>query len=230
MKRSEIPTDLNGMHVGELEVIEFSYRGAKSKQYWKCKCHACGAYKDVLRQNLLTGVVRTCGCQRGFYNYNRRKVNTYDLSGEYGIGFTSKGEQFLFDLEDFEKIKKYNWHISSDGYVKCSTPNISLHRLVMNVIDSSLEVDHVHHVKSDNRKTELRIVTTSQNQMNQTPRKHSSPCTGVSWHKKKNAWIAQISLNGKLKYLGIYKDLEDAIKARKEAEKQYFGDYMYNAI
>lgn len=229
MKKNTIPTDLIGFKSGYLEAIEFSYRGKQSKQYWKCKCYACGKYKDVLRQNLLTGVVKTCGCRKGFYNYNKRKVNTYDLSGEYGIGYTSKGETFLFDLEDYEKISSYNWYINQDGYVKCSTPNMFLHRFVMNVTESNLEVDHIHHNIADNRKAELRIVTTSQNQMNQLPRKHSSPYKGISWHKNKKAWIAQISLNGKLKYLGIYKDLQDAIDARKRAEKEYFGDYCYQS-
>jgi len=159
----------------------------------------------------------------------KRNVNTYNLSGEYGIGYTSKGEPFLFDLEDYEKISVYNWYLNQNGYIKCSCPEMFLHRYVMNVKDSKLEVDHIHHNKTDNRKSELRVVTNSQNQMNQLPRKHSSPYTGVSWHKNKNAWIAQISLEGKLKYLGIYKNLEDAINARKKAEKEYFGDYCYQS-
>ena len=38
--------------------------------------------------------------------------NVYDLSGEYGIGYTLKGEEFYFDLEDYDKIKDYCWHIN----------------------------------------------------------------------------------------------------------------------
>lgn len=38
-------------------------------------------------------------------------MNTYDLSGEYGIGYTTKGEEFWFDLEDYDKIKSiYSGH------------------------------------------------------------------------------------------------------------------------
>ena len=36
---------------------------------------------------------------------NKITSNVYDLSGEYGIGYTAKGEKFLFDKDDFEKIK-----------------------------------------------------------------------------------------------------------------------------
>lgn len=37
-------------------------------------------------------------------NHNCKIFNKYDLSGEYGIGYTSKGEEFYFDLEDYKKM------------------------------------------------------------------------------------------------------------------------------
>ena len=156
-------------------------------------------------------------------------INKYDLSGEYGIGYTSKREEFWFDLEDYDKIKQYNWYITKSGYVRSQSHNkqTDMHRLVMNVSDSDIMIDHIFHKKYDNRKSQLRIVTNSQNQMNKKPLLHSSPCTGVSWHKKREAWIAQIGINGKLIYLGISKILEEAIKMRKAAEIKYFGEYNY---
>ena len=37
-----------------------------------------------------------------------KKYNRYDLSGEYGIGWTTNTNHvFYFDLEDYEKIKDY---------------------------------------------------------------------------------------------------------------------------
>ena len=41
-------------------------------------------------------------------------------------------------------------------------------------------------------------------------------------------WIANIRIDGKTKYLGCYEDKEDAIKARKEAEDKYYGEYSYD--
>ena len=40
-------------------------------------------------------------------------------------------------------------------------------------------------------------------------------------------WKAEIYCNGKSIYLGVYKEKEDAIKARKEAEEKYFGEFTY---
>ena len=46
---------------------------------------------------------------------------------------------------------------------------------------------------------------------------------GVSWNGKEKKWIANITLKGKRIYLGIYADLEEAIRIRKEAEESYFS-------
>ena len=155
-------------------------------------------------------------------------MNIYNLTGEYGIGYTTRGEEFYFDLEDFYKIKNYTWYIDSKGYVKKSNPDFRMHRLVMNVFDPNIMIDHIYHKKYDNRKSQLRIVTNSQNQMNRDiPSQNISGFRGISWHKNKKAWIAQIGLDGKLKYLGLYKNINDAISARIEAEKYYFGEYNY---
>lgn len=155
-------------------------------------------------------------------------MNTYDLSGKYGIGYTQNGKFFYFDLEDYEIIKNYNWYIDTKGYVKTSNPDLRMHRLVLGISDSSIMIDHIYHKKYDNRKSQLRVVTNSQNQMNRgIPIHNQTGFRGVSWHKRKNAWISQIGLDGKLKYLGIFKDFNDAIKARLDAERYYFGEYNF---
>jgi hypothetical protein len=155
-------------------------------------------------------------------------MNTYDLNGDFGIGYTYKGEEFYFDLEDYDKIKDYHWFIDPQGYVRTSNPSRRMHRIILGLNDSNIMVDHIHHKKFDNRKSELRIATNSQNQMNRDiPSQNKSGFRGVSWHKNKNAWIVQIGINGKLKYIGIFKDIEDAISARLDAEKYYFGEYNF---
>ena len=55
-----------------------------------------------------------------------KKYNTYDLTGEYGIGYTSKDEEFYFDLEDYDKIKDYCWRITMQGYVRAYSPKTKI--------------------------------------------------------------------------------------------------------
>lgn len=220
-------TDLIGYKVGFLTVIRFDHMDNNSKQYWLCHCDACQNDTIKRRDVILSGKICACGCMSGRKNKSNGLLkNQYNLCGEYGIGYTSKGEEFYFDLEDYDKIKEYCWHINSKGYVVANINNtkILLHRFVTNAPDDVM-VDHIHHNKKDNRKSELRLVNNSQNQMNTKTRKHSSPYTGISWHQKQKKWIAQIGINNTLKYLGIFSDIENAIYIRKQAEKEYFGEY-----
>lgn len=72
-----------------------------------CRC-SCGKEFPVLLRNLITKNTTSCG-HNG--KPNRRIYNQYDLSGSFGIGYTSKNEKFYFDIEDYDKIKDYCWRI-----------------------------------------------------------------------------------------------------------------------
>lgn len=152
------------------------------------------------------------------------------MSGEYGIGYTSKGEEFWFDLEDYEKIKNYFWYIDRKGYVVSGTDKsnfVRLHRLILDIVDRKIQVDHIKHKKFDNRKSELRIANNGQNQMNKNVQKNaSSGYKGVRFQNGR--WSARIHYNKKQIFLGYFDNIEDAIKARKEAEEKYFGEYSYD--
>lgn len=84
------------------------------------------------------------------------------------------------------------------------------------------EVDHINRNKADNRWCNLREVSTQCNSRNRGVRKtNSSGVTGVYPHGKLSKWVSQITENGKSHFLGQFKNFEDAVKARWEAEKKY---------
>ena len=170
----------------------------------------------------------------------KRAYNKYDLSGEYGIGYATNGKKFYFDLEDYNKIRGYRWYVNeSDGYVEAikennETRHIKLHRLIMDVVDQDwriCQVDHIHGRESryDNRKSNLRIVTVSQNGMNKgLQSNNTSGVRGVNWDKQRQKWRVRIKINGKEIHLGYFTKLDDAIKVRENAERKYFGEYAYD--
>lgn len=83
----------------------------------------------------------------------------------------------------------------------------------------SSDVDHINHNRSDNRISNLRLVSKVDNCRNTSKFKtNTSGVTGVYWSKSKNKWQASISVNSKHKHLGTFVEFEDACKARKEAE------------
>lgn len=160
----------------------------------------------------------------------RSNGNTYDLSGEYGIGYTSKGEEFYFDLEDYDKIKDYCWCYSGkDKYVSNTRYKLRMHRFVMNCQDEKLVVDHINHITYDDRKKNLRICSNSQNGMNKKIVKNNqSGCNGVTFDKNSSQWRARIGVNQTMINVGRFTYKEEAIHARKQAEENYFGEYSYD--
>ena len=236
--------DLTGKKFGRLTVIERAPNhiqpNGRSVIMWKCKCD-CGNMTTVRGDGLKSGATKSCWCWHlevasktgKKFGGKNKKYNTYDLSGEYGIGYTSKGEKFYFDLEDYDKIKDYCWWISNEGYVVSKDKNrkrAALHRIVTDCQDG-LMVDHIHGRQSryDNRKSNLRIVTNQNNCMNNgLSSNNTSGVTGVHWDKLNKKWKAQIGYNYKRIQLGAFDNFEDAVAARKQAEDKYFGEYSYD--
>lgn len=163
----------------------------------------------------------------------RKKYNKYDLdSCKYGVGYTTKQEKFYFDIEDYDKIKKFCWFKdNSTGYIRSRLPisgtKISLHRIVMGAEHDEI-IDHINHDLSDNRKSNLRKCTKAQNSANSVMRiDNKSGCPGVWYDKKRNKWFAQISVKNKRINLGRFNTREDAIVAKHEAQNKYFKEFSY---
>lgn len=201
-----------------------------------CKCD-CGNETIVVGGRLNYGTTKSCGClKREMTSIVRKKHNTYDLSGEYGIVYTSKGEEFWFDKEDYDKVKDYYWRKDPHGYLRCQIfdPDtkkyiiFSFHRIVTDCPDD-LVPDHINGKRFDNRKCNLRIATRCQNNMNmRLSRNNTSGVKGVNFDKRLQQWRSRIGVNKKTIELGYFDKFEDAVKARKEAEEKYFGEFSYD--
>ena len=227
--------DLTGQRFGRLTVIEraedYILSSGRKLIQWLCKCD-CGNEVIVYGNGLKNKSTKSCGClNRELIIQRNKKYNIYDLSGEYGIGYTLKGEEFWFDLEDYDKIKDYCWRIDKDGFVIASIvgasgKSIYLHRLLF---PDSIYVDHKEHNRFDNRKEKLREVTPSQNGMNKSIRlNNTSGVSGVHFDKRINKWIARIQIEGKRITLGRFNNFDEAVRARKQAEEKHYGEYSYD--
>ena len=146
----------------------------------------------------------------------------------------SQGKYALLDDDDYEIISKNKWFLGIDGYARRNfymsngkQGAILMHRQIMNPI-KGMDVDHINHNTLDNRRSNLRIVTRSQNQMNSSSRKNStSKYKGVFWHKRDCKWVSQIRMNGKLKSLGYFNKETDAAFAYNVKAKELFGEFCY---
>ena len=87
------------------------------------------------------------------------------------------------------------------------------------------QIDHINRIRADNRISNLRDVSHKQNGQNASkPSNNTSGHPGVSWHKQSSKWQAKITHNQKPIYLGLFESLEEAVAARKAAEKIYWAD------
>ena len=114
--------------------------------------------------------------------------------------------------------------INDKGY-RCVTfkkQSLKVHRIAY-IMHYGIEpniIDHDNRVKDDNRISNLTNTTTSGNLRNaKKSSNNTSGVTGVRKNTKGDRWVASIYDNGKNRHLGVYVDIDDAIKARKKAEK-----------
>lgn len=82
------------------------------------------------------------------------------------------------------------------------------------------QIDHINHMRADNRLSNLRAATQQGNGRNQKkPTTNTSGVVGVLWNKAAQKWIAQIKVDRRQKYLGIFEDFGKAVEARRNAER-----------
>lgn len=58
---------------------------------------------------------------------------------------------------------------------------------------------------------------------------NTSGCRGVYFDKRTGLWRARLKFKGKLMNFGSYRSFQDAVNARKAAEREYFGEYLPDA-
>lgn len=138
------------------------------------------------------------------------------------------------DDEDFEYLNQWTWGISNgyvarkeflgyvDGHRKWK--QIYMHRTVMSEPD--IDVDHKFGDKFDNRKSQLRVVTRSQNNMNSEKKARcSSKFKGVCWFSPRQTWRTRITVNGKDVFCRYFKTEIEAARAYNEKAKEIFGEF-----
>lgn len=118
-----------------------------------------------------------------------------------------------------------------DGYQQMSVDNkcYYAHRLAWLYITGNWPsglVDHIDGNPSNNKFSNLREATRSQNQRNSGVRRNNaSGFRGVYWNKQKQKWYAQCMVERKRKSLGLYDSAEQASHAYEAFVKAMCGSF-----
>lgn len=132
------------------------------------------------------------------------------------------------DKEDFEMLQGQKFHF--DGvyarmYIKGGKgKKVRLHNLLLNNPNKT-QVDHINGDQLDNRRGNLRIVTSAQNMMNTKLHSNNKQRQkGVSRHIS-GLYFARICVEGTVRSLGYYRTIREAGEAYRIAAKKYFGEF-----
>jgi HNH endonuclease len=136
---------------------------------------------------------------------------------------------WLIDVSNKTKAGDISGYLDKYGYRQICIFNkkYAAHRLAWLYVYGSfpvMDLDHINGVKNDNRISNLRQVTKSENSQNRIKAQVNNKLgvLGVSKVWKKNSYLAKIQVNGKEKKLGQFKTIEQAVEARKKAEIIYY--------
>lgn len=152
----------------------------------------------------------------------------------------TKGKHTIVDGSDYEYLNQWKWH-SMKGYAarkdyslgKSNPVYIYMHRLLANTPEGMI-TDHINGDKLDNRRSNLRQCTKSQNAMNTGIRKdNKSGYKGVHKnHPKANSkpWKSEIKVNGKRIFLGYFDDAATAARTYQLASIEHHKEFSRHEV
>lgn len=149
------------------------------------------------------------------------------------VGFT------MVDDDDFDHLSNWDWILQNGTgkypsyairFEKTGGKNIKvyMHRVILGLPCPGRTplADHVDGNGLNNRRSNLRVCTSSQNMMNRgRPAHNTSGLKGASWHSQNKNWIARIVVKKKQISLGAFSRKEDAHAAYCAAVKKYHGEF-----
>jgi hypothetical protein len=157
----------------------------------------------------------------------------------HGKHATGDAAYALVDFTDAEEVLKYTWRAHKGYLTFYATASIGgttvrMHRMLLGLGRcASLKDDVTDHVNGnglDNRKSNLRVCSSSQNARNRRRSHSRSGHKGVSWDKVHGVWQAHVKLHGVKKKIGTFSTPELAAAAYdREATRLYEGFARTNA-
>lgn len=247
-----IPIDLTGQRFGRLRVVEYA-GSSKQRVVWKCVCD-CGSivyktttqlrYSRKLLCDKCWGKIKDpemilqnrdspeiLATLKKYTKIFQRNENVYEFHEDYVL----INDKIIIDKDDFNLIDSFSNKITinSSGYavMKYFGKDLFLHRIILGLpVDfnnNTKEIgEHKDGNRLNNRKNNLRICIKENNAKNCALYKNNtSGVKGVSWLPRLNKYQVSINVNKKNIYLGVYSDINEATKIRKEAEEKYFGEF-----
>ena len=144
----------------------------------------------------------------------------------------TQGKTALVDDEDYDGLASYKWRADQNRHtwyaLRYDGPNqkVYMHRQILQAKPKE-QTDHVNGDGLDNRRVNLRLGSTRQNQQNRKTIRGRSRFKGVSFIPRKRRWRANITVNGRQRTLGSFKTEQEAALVYNWAAACEFGEYAH---
>ena len=165
---------------------------------------------------------------------NWKEIKGYEtLYAVSNLGNVKSLEKQVLMKGKFPYIKKeslLNPFVQKNGYLAvCLTNDVSIktfrvHQLVAvaflnhEICGMKIIVDHINNNKKDNRLENLQLISQRKN-ASKDRKGYTSDFIGVCWDNKRKIWLSQISINGKTKRIGFFKNEIEAYQAYEKKLK-----------
>lgn len=195
--------DITGMRFGRLTAIcPTEDRGSQGSVVWLCKCD-CGKETKVELGHMISGLWKSCGClshppRKDFIGRRFGQLTVTEYAGKCG--------------------GMHRWKCLCD----CGKETIVGQTLLQKGKTKSCGCLQAMVYKENLKLTEGTSVTILQAiKKGRLIKTNTSGYNGVYYNKRCRRWIAQITFQGRTRYLGSFEMLEDAVKARQQGEEIY---------
>ena len=139
----------------------------------------------------------------------------------------TKGKVVMVDDEDYDMLMQWHWCASGTGHKYAARKSkhrvIYMHRLITNA-PKGMVVDHIDHNTLNNTRANLRVCTSSQNNMHRKPM-YGHDLKGVYYLKHINKYEAKISKDGHNENLGYFATAETAAQAYDKRALELHGEF-----
>lgn len=163
-----------------------------------------------------------------------RELRPIRIEGNVAYITLTKGYEAVVDAADAHLVDSWNWSAIVRAYTvyavratkhRGKTTTVLMHRAILNA-PGGVQVDHFSGDGLDNRRSNLRLATASENGCNRGRNANNrSGYKGVWWAKDASKWQALITAGGRREYLGLFDSAEAAHEAYRRASERLHGDF-----
>jgi len=212
--------DLTGSIIGNFELLE--RKREDKRTYYYCKCLLCNNKKWIRADSLKDNRIKSCGC----YNQENNFYKAKDIKNKRFGRLIATKPTIKRDKDNGCVIWECKCDCNNITYVSESDLNKEVVKSCgclgkENSRNNMQKAIKVHLKKNIVEGTNVPVISRKTLKSNNT-----SGVTGVRWDKSRNKWYAEITFKKKVYYLGRHEKKQDAIKIRKKAEVELFGEFL----